>query len=131
MSITLRKKVNPTMDCLFISQYDILLNHEKTVGYCWLNLNPTLSQKSGNLGYYIDPSHRGFSYSLFASLELFKIAAQAGRKSLTIYCRKDNAASLHICYHLQQLTHSPAPTCQDNLFIFEIFLLTIPENMEE
>ena len=88
MSITLRKKVNPTMDCLFISQYDILLNHEKTVGYCWLNLNPTLSQKSGNLGYYIDPSHRGFSYSLFASLELFKIAAKPEEKALQFTVEK-------------------------------------------
>ncbi len=66
------------------------------VGECNLRPNDPLTPYGGNVGYRIDPEHRGHRYSL-AALELLKNEARGlGLERIVVCCDPENAASRRI-----------------------------------
>jgi len=72
---------------------------DETVGDCELRLGD-VSPELGNIGYAVDPEHRGRGHAKNACTMLIGEGKRLGLSEIFVCCREDNAASRHICKYL-------------------------------
>jgi RimJ/RimL family protein N-acetyltransferase len=60
----------------------------------------TTDQPAGKLSYWLLPEARGWGLAFTALIEMMKIAADAGLKSLVLDIEEENAASIRVAEHL-------------------------------
>lgn len=96
VTLTLREvtAADPTRDRVPAELYDVMARGE-TVGTVHLRLGNTdhLRLYGGQVGYEIDPTHRGNGYASEALAALRPIARRHGFSEIWITCRPDNIAS--------------------------------------
>ncbi|MDR2156560.1 MAG: GNAT family N-acetyltransferase [Clostridiales Family XIII bacterium] len=88
-----------------IHHYTIRGDRREAVGYCWLVTDAALALRTGNIGYYITPAHRGQGYAARALDRMIDLAKRKGLISVTIFCEAENAASLGILRKLAERRH--------------------------
>lgn len=79
-------------------QFAICLADGTEAGRCELRLGYNANTYyGGNIGYSVDPAHRGRHYAGKACKLLFSLARKRGMEYLIITCDPDNAASRKTC----------------------------------
>jgi RimJ/RimL family protein N-acetyltransferase len=67
----------------------------------------TSDQPAGELGYWLLPDARGRGLALTAVIEMMKIVADAGLKSLVLDIEEENSASIRVAEHLGAERRTP------------------------
>lgn len=95
--------------------FDICLPDGTVAGHCDLRVGH--NEKTcigGNIGYAVEPEHRGHHYAAKACALLFRLARKHGMDFLIITCMPDNIASARTCEIAGGQFVEIAPIPEDN-----------------
>ena len=93
------KKIEKSSDKYISYVYFIKNELNEYIGSCYLRISENENDlfELGNIGYEIDPCHRGLGHGKNAALMMLSEAKSLGLKNAFIVCYEDNISSVKIC----------------------------------